>query len=156
MNTPGPHRPRLLVVGPTPPPYNGMSVATQNVLELLERDFEIIHLDTADRRPLATVGRLDIRNILLAFRHALRFLLLAGSRRPEAVYVPIAQAPLGFLRDACFLVPARLLGLRTIVHLHGGHFARFHAGAPGPLRTLIRYSLGHATAAIDVRLRGHR
>jgi len=42
---------RILIIGPTPPPYHGVSVATEMILNSnLQRKFKIIHLDTADRR----------------------------------------------------------------------------------------------------------
>lgn len=142
-------RPVALIVGPTPPPYNGMSVATDYLLRsaVAER-FEVVHLDTADRRGLGNVGRFDLANVVGALNHGCRFLTLMLRRRPDIVYIPIAQNRLGFLRDCLFLMPARLLGARVIVHIHGGHFGRFFASSGSVLKCLIKSTVGHAAAVV--------
>ena len=134
--------PRILIIGPTPPPYNGMSVLTENLLKSnLGKQFEIILLDTADRRGLTNVGRFDWHNLLLALRHGLSFSWLLISKRPDVVYVCVAQNTPGYLRDCFFLVPSRLLGRRVVLHLHGSAFRSFYLRSPALLRMLIRWTL---------------
>lgn len=138
----------VLIIGPTPPPYNGMSIATELVLDAARDGSETIHLDTADRRDLSNVGRIDLVNIWLAISHAVRHLWLLLFRRPSIVYVPIAQDRLPFLRDCLFLIPARLFRKKVIVHLHGGHFGKFYQNSSSVMRSVIRYALGRAHRAI--------
>jgi glycosyltransferase involved in cell wall biosynthesis len=142
------NKPKVLIIGATPPPYNGMSVATELVLKALRDEFCVIHLDTADRRGLSNIGRIDVWNLLLAAYHGLKYLWLLLWKRPKVVYVPIAQDRLAFLRDSLFLIPARLLGKKVIVHLHGGHFARFYSSSSAALQALIRYCLRNSSRAI--------
>jgi glycosyltransferase involved in cell wall biosynthesis len=139
---------KILIIGATPPPYNGMSVATELVLHALEDEFCVIHVDTADRRGLSNIGRIDLRNVFLAAYHGLKYFLLLLLKNPKIVYVPIAQDRLAFLRDSLFLIPARLLGKKVIVHLHGGYFATFYRSSSAPTRRFIRYSLGRSARAI--------
>jgi glycosyltransferase involved in cell wall biosynthesis len=141
-------KPRVLIIGPTPPPYNGMSVATELLLNALGDEFYVIHLDTADRRGLSNVGRIDFRNVLLAAYHAFEYFLLLLLKNPKVVYVQIAQDRLAFLRDSLFLIPARLLGKKVIVHLHGGYFATFYRSASVSTQRLIRYCLGKSARVI--------
>jgi glycosyltransferase involved in cell wall biosynthesis len=141
-------KPKVLIIGPSPPPYNGMSVATELLLNALGDEFCVMHLDTADRRGLSNVGRIDFRNVLLAAYHGFKYLLLLLLKNPKIVYVQIAQDQLAFLRDSLFLIPARLLGKKVIVHLHGGHFATFYRSASASTRRLIRYCLGRTARAI--------
>jgi glycosyltransferase involved in cell wall biosynthesis len=138
----------VLIIGPTPPPFNGMSVATELVLKALGSSVSTIHLDTADRRGLSNLGKLDLMNVVLALYHGLKYLWLLLFKRPKVVYVPIAQATLPFLRDCLFLVPARLLRKKLVVHLHGGHFGTFYQGASPAMRGIIRFALGRADLAI--------
>jgi len=141
-------KPKVLIIGPTPPPYNGMSLATELLLNAVEDEFCVIHLDTADRRGLSNVGRIDFRNVLLAAYHGLKYFSLLLLKNPKIVYVQIAQDRLAFLRDSLFLIPARLLGKKVIVHLHGGYFATFYRSTSGPTQRLIRYCLGKSARAI--------
>src|SRR5580704_1184334 len=141
-------KPKVLIIGSTPPPYNGMSVATELVLNALEDKFCVIHLDTADRRDLSNIGRIDLQNVVLAAYHGFKCLWLLLLKNPKIVYVQIAQDQLAFLRDSLFLIPARLLGKKVIVHLHGGHFATFYRSASASTQRLIRYCLGRTARAI--------
>lgn len=139
---------RLLLIGPSPPPYNGMSVANELVLATLRGVVQVAHLDTADRRGISNIGKLDLRNLLLAVRHGIENLCLLVKIRPSAVYVPISQAWLPFLRDSLFLIPARLARRKIIVHLHGGYFGQFYKQSSRAMRTLIRFALGKVSVAI--------
>jgi glycosyltransferase involved in cell wall biosynthesis len=139
---------RVLVVGPSPPPYNGMSVATNLVLNGLNGRLPIVHLDTADRRDLSNLGKLDWTNVRLAVWHGLNCLFLLLWRQPSIVYVPISQAMLPFFRDCLFLIPARLLKKTVVIHLHGSYFHEFYRRSSGPMRRLIRFALRNVYRAI--------
>lgn len=139
----------MLVVGPLPPPYHGCSVVIRNLLESrLTREFDLIHLDTADRRGIDNIGRLDARNVWLAGVHGAAFLRLLATSRPDVVYVFVAQNSLGFLRDALFLSPAALRGVPYVLHFQSGRFGEFYRTAPAPVRTLIRTLVSRAARAI--------
>lgn len=133
-------RPVLLLVGPTPPPVHGNSVYTEILLDSdrLAEAYDVLHLDTADRRSLENLGRLDVENVRLAAVHLVRLTGLLMRHRPDVVYVPVSQNPWGYLRDALFMVLARVAGARVVTHLHGGYFRQFYRDAGAPLRWLIR------------------
>ncbi|AMM41433.1 MAG TPA: glycosyltransferase family 1 protein [Candidatus Atribacteria bacterium] len=140
---------RILIIGPTPPPYHGVSVATEMILNSnLQRKFKIIHLDTADRRDLSNIGKIDFTNIYLAFEHFLKFIWLCIREKPEIVYIPISQTTLGYLRDCLFLVPAKIFHKKVIVHLHGGYFRKFYEGSSKLMKNLIEWTLKEVKRAI--------
>jgi glycosyltransferase involved in cell wall biosynthesis len=145
-----PHMSRacVLSIGPSPPPYNGMSVATDLVLKAMGNEVEHVHLDTSDRRGLANVGKFDFANLWLAAVHATKYLWLLITRRPKVVYVPISQAWLPFLRDCLFLVPAKLMRRTVVIHLHGGYFGTFFRQTTALMRSIIRFSLADAARAV--------
>ncbi|HEX7120545.1 MAG TPA: glycosyltransferase family 4 protein [Longimicrobiales bacterium] len=133
-------RRKVLIVGPTPPPYQGMAVFTGMLLRspVLGRAFDVLHLDTADRRGLENMGRFDARNVLLALRHAASFARLVARHRPDVVYVEVAQNEWAYLRDAVFIGIGRAFGCRVVTHLHGSHFREFYETARPPFRWLVR------------------
>lgn len=139
---------RILVIGPSPPPYNGMSVATDLVLQCLSGDGHHLHLDTADHRSLSNVGKIDFLNIFLALNQAAKYLYQLITQNPNIVYVPIAQDKLAFLRDSLFLIPARAMGKKVVVHLHGGYFDKFYQNSSPYMRYLVRYSIGKAARGV--------
>lgn len=139
---------RVLVIGPSPPPYNGMSVATDLVLGCISSEVDVIHLDTADHRSLSNVGKIDFLNISLALKHGAKYLFQLITQSPHIVYVPIAQDHLAFLRDALFLIPARVMGKKVVVHLHGGYFDRFYRKSSPAMRRFIKYAIGKAARGV--------
>jgi glycosyltransferase involved in cell wall biosynthesis len=146
---------KALMIGASPPPYHGsiMMFAALMQSSLRER-FRLIHLDISDHRDLDNIGRLDLENVRLGVRHAVQCWRLLQREQPELVYVPVAMTPLGYLRDAFFLMLARAVptagrrSRRLVVHAHGGHFGEFYRTAPAPLRACIRRTLRSVDAAV--------
>jgi len=122
---------------------------TKNLLDssVLDR-FEIVHLDTADRRGVDNIGRLDAGNVWLAGVHGARFVSLLIRHSFDAVYLPISKNLLGFLRDSLFIGPATVRGTPVILHFHGAEFDRFVRTAPAPVRILVRTLVRRAARAI--------
>jgi glycosyltransferase involved in cell wall biosynthesis len=121
-------RPKLLLVGPLPPPYIGPAVATERLVRspIIASAFDLRHLNTNDPDDADGIGRLSLHNIAQALAHgwdALKELIGWG---PDILYVPIDRALLGFLRDLLFLVPAKLFGARVVIHLRAGRFDLIH------------------------------
>lgn len=140
---------RVLVAGPVPPPWHGVAVMTRALLDSsIGERFEILHLDTSDRRDVQNIGRLDVGNVRLAVVHGSRFAALLLRKRADLVYVPVSQNTLGFMRDALFLVPALLRGVPLVLHLHGGGYGAFLRSAPGPVRSLARLVFARARRVV--------
>jgi hypothetical protein len=59
-------RQRLIVIGPLPPPYHGVTISTSLVVgsEELRRRFEVEHFDTSDHRTIDNVGQWEARNVV--------------------------------------------------------------------------------------------
>jgi glycosyltransferase involved in cell wall biosynthesis len=143
------NRETVLIIGPTPPPAHGISVLTELLLRSdLKQSFEVVHLDTADRRTLDNVGRFELGNVALALYHGARFLWLLLRHRPALVYVPVSESRLGFLRDCLFLVPCRVFGIPLVLHLHGGQLDTLYAQGGAVFRWLMRFCFNHAARGI--------
>ena len=124
----GLERDRLVIVGPTPPPYHGMSVYTEQILgsPRLGEEFEVVHLETADRRSLDNMGRFDLQNLYLGLAHAWKLARLIRRRQRTLVYIEISQNEWAYLRDAVLIGVARLRGARVVTHLHGSYLREFY------------------------------
>lgn len=137
----------VIVVGPTPPPYHGVSVATDLILTGLEsRARKVLHIET--KRPLAVGGRVRWAAVR---RDTTVILLLAkylANQRPDIVYMPISQTRLGLMRDAVLIAVARMYGAKVVVHLHGSSFRRLYERSPGLLRAIIRSALRSVSGSV--------
>ena len=129
-----PRRPRLLVVGPLPPPVGGVETVTQAVLESRAfGDFEVAHCDLTKHRPKETQGRFDAGNFVWAARHFARMVHASFSFRPDLVYFPVAGNLSAVLRDLVIGWIGRRSGARLLAHQHAGAIQRTlaHGGPPG-------------------------
>ena len=138
----------VLIIGPTPPPYHGVAVFIRDLAEseCNSGDWIFEHLDTSDRRDAENLGRWDIGNLTLGFSNLAELSARLLRRRHDLVYVPISQNVPAFLRDALFILNARLLGARVVVHLHGGYFRTFYDASPGWFKAIARFTLRRASA----------
>jgi len=136
-------------MAPTPPPYMGPSIATQIILNSRFIDeFNVIHIDTADRRPLSNLAKLDVTNVYLAFKHYLILLRRLIYSRADLVYVPISQSTIGFLRDVPFIVLSKLFGKKVVLHLRGGHFREFYNSSNKIMKYVVEKTLKRADRMI--------
>jgi glycosyltransferase involved in cell wall biosynthesis len=133
----------LIIVGPVPPPYHGVSVSTSLVLanRALADRFDIVHLDTSDRRSLENIGRWELGNVLLGLQAAGRLLRLLRGRR-GLVYLPLSAGGGGFMRDSLLIHLARLRGWKVATHLRAGpEFREVYHAQPWPVRWWMRLTL---------------
>ncbi len=139
----------VAVVGPVPPPYQGMTVYTRMLLDELDAEgMPVRWIDSSDHRDLSNMGRIDWENLWGAARTAFGILGSVRLERPRLLYLPIAQSGLPFVRDAIHLLLGRMAGMRLVVHLHGGDFPGFYAGEPGIVRWVIRKTLDACSAIV--------
>lgn len=152
-----PHKARLIVVGPLPPPIHGVAVSTLLALKnpILAERFEIDHLDTTDPRPLSNMGKWDLGNIALGIS-ALRRLARKLHGEPGVLYLPLSENRGGFLRDSLFIHLAARRDWRVAVHIRNSLFRRFYDPQPAVYKHWIRLTLRRAAglAVLGDSLRG--
>lgn len=141
--------PNVLIIGPTPPPFHGVSVAMESVLQsnVCER-FNMLHVDTSDRRGIQHVDQPDWHDVVLFLRQWVRLLALLVRHRPAAAYLPVSQSTVGFLRDSFFIWPAWTAGARIVLHLHGAHFRQWYEGRSFLVKTYVKIVLGRVSRMV--------
>lgn len=133
--------------GPTPPPYHGVSIATEQILEHLgRRGHQITHIET--KRPLELGGRVRRAALVRDLKALARFVQQMVTQRPEIVYLPISQTTLGLMRDSLTILLARTCGTDVVVHLHGAYLRRLYDSSPAFVRWVIRVALRRVSGAI--------
>lgn len=111
---------KILFLGSLPPPYHGVTVYNYNLLNSkIKKSFNIIHLDTSDKRNLDNLGKFDFTNLYLGLRNILQLVVLLLREKPKIIYLSIAQNK-AYLRDGLFIVFAKLFSkAEVVVHTHG-------------------------------------
>jgi glycosyltransferase involved in cell wall biosynthesis len=147
-------KPKLIVMGPVPPPIHGVAVSMQLALEndLLRERYAVEHIDTTDRRPLSTLQRWDVQNVALGLRNAGQ--LARRLRRPAGlVYLPLSAYWGAFLRDSLFIHTATLARWKVAVHIGNTWFREFYEERGAIGRWWIRFTLRRIST---VAVRGER
>jgi glycosyltransferase involved in cell wall biosynthesis len=120
----------------------GPSIATQIILNSRFTDeFNVIHIDTADRRSLSKLSKIDVTNIYLALKHYFVLLQKLLFNKVDLVYIPISQTAIGFLRDVPLIALSKFFKKKVILHLRGGYFGEFYNSSGRILKYIIRKTL---------------
>jgi glycosyltransferase involved in cell wall biosynthesis len=134
--------PAILVIGPIPPPFHGVSVAMDAVLKSpLREKFRLCHLDLADRRGIEHVDKPDLHDVVLFLKQWGRLITLLRRERPAVAYLAISQSTIGFLRDSFLMLPAWIAGAHVVLHLHGGNFKTWYESRSSLMRLYVRIIL---------------
>ena len=137
-------KPKILFIGPTPPPYSGPELSMQQFLEseILNAEFDIQYLKTNFRTDNTKKGKLDfsmLSNFFIFFSKLLRLLI---TKRPKLVYYPITPTQIGWIgRDVWTILLSKLFGAKVIIHLRGSHFKLNFQQFNSTIKKLIGFSL---------------
>jgi glycosyltransferase involved in cell wall biosynthesis len=143
-------RPRLLVVGPLPPPLGGVQVVIDMQLRSsLGREFVLHVVDTSKRKLRWAVENPNWKTPFYLVRDFARLIRGLVRVRPEAALVH-ASSSLSIMRDWVFMVTARLAGAKVICHYHGTVHARFPSGQTRSGRAIGRLLMSAAHRVIVV------
>jgi glycosyltransferase involved in cell wall biosynthesis len=146
-STPQP-RPRLLIVGPLPPPLGGVQLTIDMQLNsCLAHEFEVHAVDTSKRRLRWAVQNPTWRTPFYFARDLARLVRALARVRPAAALVHAASGP-SFLRDWVFMLCARLAGARVVCHYHGTLHTSFPSGTTRRGRWLGRLLMATAHRVI--------
>lgn len=139
----------ILVVGPTPPPFHGVAVAVQTLLQSdLVKRFRTYHLDLADRRGIQHVNKPDLHDVILFIRQWLKLVRMLIGTCPAVSYLVLSQSTIGFLRDSLLIWPVYLRGSHVVLHLHGGNFREWFLGRSWFMKIYVKAVLRRVTRVI--------
>jgi len=141
-------RPRLLIIGPLPPPLGGVQlVIDMQCHSPIAQEFELHVLDTSKRQLRWAVENPTWKTPLYMMRDFSRLLWTLIRVRPDVALVHAAPS-LSFLRDWMFMVAARLAGAKVICHYHGTMHTRFPSGETRSGRLIGRFLMSAAHRVI--------
>lgn len=141
----------LIFIGALPPPYHGVTVFNEGLLNSkISNVYRVYHLDTSDKRNLDNLGRIDWQNTYLALRNLWDLMKLCIKKRPDLVYLAIAQN-IAYLRDGMFIVIAGFLSkAKIVIHLHGSYFKEYHNHTNWFMRRFIDFTMKQVDTAIVI------
>ncbi|MBC3845165.1 glycosyltransferase family 4 protein [Winogradskyella echinorum] len=144
-------KPKILFIGPTPPPYSGPELSMQQFLEsdTLNNAFNIKFLKTNFRSDNTKKGKLDLSMLTNFFIFFTKLFKLLITNRPKCVYYPITPTQIGWIgRDVWTILLSKLFGAKVIIHLRGSHFKLNFTQFNPIIKKLVGYSLKKVDCAI--------
>lgn len=130
---------KVLVLGPLPPPYEGVAVMTQNILQAsqwLDR-WQLLHFNLRKPGGLTSKGALNFGNLFYSFAALFGLVGELLRRRPAIVHAALAQNRFGFLRDAALVLIVKAFRKRVLLHAFGGSFNEFSSSQGPVVRRVI-------------------
>ncbi len=144
---------RILVVGPLPPPVNGMSLANRMLVDGLQRkthDVDTIDTKTGTKRDnVKNQGRVSFRKVsrsIMPVMKGIRKILL--TRKYEVIYLTPSQNANGYLKYVPIMWAARVKKIPCFIHIHGGYFRTMYDGLRGWKKRVVDKSLRELAGAI--------
>jgi glycosyltransferase involved in cell wall biosynthesis len=135
-----PMKKKILLIGPTPPPYAGVEIMTACIAgsPLLRERYHFSFYNT--RKPIRNEekGRFAMKNIFFNLSLLLGLLIRMVKFRPYLIHMPLAQNKLGFFRDSLYVMLAKAIKAKVVLHFHGGNFTDFYRGEPAIYRRYIK------------------
>lgn len=124
-------RPRVLMIGPLPPPVGGMATVVASLSQALTPHAEVQVVNNVKTTP---PGRSLLQAVAAHARLLGRITGLVLRWRPQVVHIHTCSRST-FWRNAVDVLLARALGRAVVLHVHGAEFHQFLAGLkPAPAR----------------------
>ena len=120
-------KPRILMIAPLPPPVHGSAMMTQYIKDstIINDALELNWVNLSTSRRMEEIGKTTfIKLWRFASSYAKTFIKLL-THKYDACYFAITCHGLGFLKDAPFVIMAKLLNRgRIIIHQHNKGMSR--------------------------------
>lgn len=112
---------RILVYGILPPPYHGVAIMTQYILETLKKSgYEYHYINNDYSKSVSDIGRNKFYKTIVFIKIIVKSMKIVKQKNIEWIYYPISTDTWSFIRDAILLkILSYFVGRKIILHYHG-------------------------------------
>ncbi len=141
----------VLLVGQTPPPVGGQSLAIEALLSGTYRRLRFYHVRMNLSNHMDEVGKFGVGKLFTLARIILSILFLRARHGiPILYYPPSPPDRLSMYRDLAILLSVRWCFKTTVFHFHAGGISGMYDRIAPLLRPLFRWAYHGADAAIRI------
>jgi glycosyltransferase involved in cell wall biosynthesis len=149
-------KPKILCISALPPPYHGVSVANDILLnnDLIRSKYDLIIIPL-HKSKLQSGGGLSLATLLADLEVTAKVSRAIISHKPQLIYFCLSQTQLGLLREACWVWPGTLGKAKFLVHMHGGYFRHMFENLSLGMQMFLKLMLSriHGFIVLDNSLR---
>lgn len=143
-----PAKEKVLIVGPGLGQVGGVETFVEILATsaILAEKYHILRLDTTrSAKDLGVENRISLTNINYLIRQVFQFIVVNLREKPGLIHVQVTSG-LAFWKSALFIMLGKLLGTRSVAHLHGGMFDKYYASC----RPWVKKWIGRVFASSDI------
>ncbi|MED4060194.1 glycosyltransferase [Priestia megaterium] len=130
--------PKILLIGPIPPPIHGESMALKSILDSEQINNDIkIHVINTSKNSIESAGKLNISKLLIDFFNVLKVFKWCLKNQKQIIYISISQTKLGLMRDIVCILIGKIRKHAVITHLHGNNLGNTIDSFPELIRKIV-------------------
>lgn len=143
-----PTRPKVVVVGQTPPPFGGQAVMIEALVEGEYDAFDLVHVRMDFSHHVDEIGVFRVRKVAHLASTIARIALARMQGCRTLYYPPAGPNMVPICRDIAILLATRWMFRAVIFHFHASGVSEAYDRLPAPLRPLYRRAYHGADAGI--------
>lgn len=124
--------PKVLIIGPLPPPIGGQSILVHDIYKGLQESNKPVEVFN-----IAHEIHSSIQRLFTSIRWMFLLAISLWRDKPSIIHIH-SSAGIPLLEKLLFACIARVAGKKTILHMHGGKMATLWSGYPSLLKSLFR------------------
>ncbi|ACF15165.1 glycosyl transferase group 1 [Chloroherpeton thalassium ATCC 35110] len=142
---------RILFIGPTPPPYHGVTV--MNKILLSSQFCNVFHVDIIETNyseKITDLNSLSLDKIKKLLSHINKIIKLSSKNKYDFVCYPINFTRNALLRDFLLLFAIKLFPYKIIYYTHGNNLPSFIKNENALIKGIIHKVMRYADGAVVV------
>lgn len=142
---------RILIVGQTPPPYNGQSIMIQKMLDKKYETIEMYHVRMAFSDSINEIGSVHISKVLHLFKVVLKIIYIRFKYGANILYYPpTGPSKVPFFRDVIILSLVRPFFKKTCFHFHAAGISGMYPSLNSISKLMFRLAYYRPTLGIKL------
>ena len=121
------NRNRVLFITPLPPPVHGSSIVSEFIKnsKLINDEMDCHFVNLSTSRSVGEIGKFHIVKLFRFFMSYLVVLSNLLTHHYDLVYLAITVGGVGFLKDCPFVLMAKLLSNKVVIHHHNKGMSKY-------------------------------
>lgn len=111
---------KLLYITPIPPPYGGIAVLCQSILNAgLKKQFDVIQLNTTKKALREKIDSVRIIGVINSIKNYIKLIRICSKNKDVRYAFLTGTSNLAIIRDYIYIIILKIFKIKPIFYLHG-------------------------------------